>query len=109
MGGGAITGNRRELNTRWMIGREKSSSSSRVFSSMSSSESSAESLARGSRSSLKSTKPMPAGRAESEGPFFRLPFRLSDTAPVPAALVNATAPPSDFFLLNRKGTDCVAS
>ena len=98
-------GEEREWSLRWMTGRDISSSDNSVSSSIRSSSSSSSSGA--PKSSLKSTKPTPAGWATSGGPFFRLPFRFSVTAPVPTALVVVDAPPSVFFLPNRNGTDCV--
>ena len=92
-------------------GRDMSSSERRVFSSMrsSSSSSSPYSSSGASRSSEKSTKPTPAGWVVSGGPFFRLPFRLRETAPVPAGVVVAAATPSGFFLLSRRGTEWVGA
>lgn len=67
---------------RWMIGRERSSSSRSLFSSIRSSSSSPFSFAAASNSSLKSTKPTSAGRIGSVAPFFRFPFRGSRMASV---------------------------
>ena len=92
------------------MGRARSESSRRVSSSMRSSSSSSSSSSSGApKSSPKSTNPTPAGWVLSGGPFFLLPFKFNETAPVPAGLVMAVAPPSPFFLPKRSGTDWVAS
>lgn len=96
---------------RWMIGRERSSSSRSVFSSIRSSSSSSApySSAGTSKSSLKSMKPTPAGRIGSVAPFFRFPLSGRGRASVFGRAAAELIPFPTFFLPNRRGTAWVVS